>query len=71
MDKNCTERNIKLDVVNYSIHRTVCKTCYNRNRRKKHFTSYPKNETVDNNNNNDRTSIIIRRNTRTLRSPED
>ena len=25
---------MQLDVVNYSKHRTVCKTCYNKNRRK-------------------------------------
>ena len=34
MDKNCTVCNMKLDVVNYLKHRTVCKTCYNKNRRK-------------------------------------
>ena len=32
--KNCKVCNMKLDVVNYLIHRTVCKNCYNRNRRK-------------------------------------
>ena len=32
--KNCTVCNMKLDVVNYLKHRTVCKTCYNKNRRK-------------------------------------
>ena len=26
--------NMNLDVVNYLKHRTVCKTCYNKNRRK-------------------------------------
>ena len=26
--------NVKLEVVNYLKHRTVCKTCYNENRRK-------------------------------------
>ena len=35
-NKNCTECNMKLDIVNYLKHRTVCKTCYNKNRRKKY-----------------------------------
>ena len=34
-NKNCTVCNMKLDIVNYLKHRTVCKTCYNKNRRKK------------------------------------
>ena len=34
--KNCTVCNTKLDIVNYLKHRTVCKTCYNKNRRKKY-----------------------------------
>ena len=36
MDTNkiCTVCNKKLDEVNYLKHRTVCKTCYNKNRRK-------------------------------------
>ena len=32
--KNCTVCNMNLDVVNYLKHRTVCKTSYNKNRRK-------------------------------------
>ena len=35
VNKNCTVCNMKLDVVNYLKNRTVCKTCYNKNRRKK------------------------------------
>ena len=31
--KNCTVCNMKLDVVNYLTHRTVCKTCHIKNRR--------------------------------------
>ena len=34
VNKNCTVCNMELDVLNYFKHRTVCKTCYNRNRRK-------------------------------------
>ena len=33
-NKNFTVCNMKLDVVNNLKHRTVCKTCYNKNRRK-------------------------------------
>ena len=35
-NKNCTICNIKLDIVNYLKHRTVCKTCYNKNRQNKY-----------------------------------
>ena len=34
LNKNCTVCNMKLDVVNYLKHRTVCKTCYSKNGRK-------------------------------------
>ena len=44
-NKNCTVCNNKLDVVNYLKHRTVCKTCYNKNRRK--------------NNNNQKSKMLI------------
>ena len=33
-NKNCTMCNMKLDVVDCLKHRTVCKSCYNKNRRK-------------------------------------
>ena len=33
-DTKCTVCNMKLDVVNYLKHRTVCKSCFNKNRRK-------------------------------------
>ena len=47
MDKNkkCTVCNMKLDVVNYLNYRTVCKTCYKKNRRK--------------NNNNQKSKLLI------------
>ena len=45
MNKNCTVCNMELDVVNYLKHRTVCKTCYNKNRRK--------------NNNNQKSKVLI------------
>ena len=35
-NKNCTVCNTKLDIVNYLKHRTVCKSCYNKNRRNKY-----------------------------------
>ena len=33
-NKNCTVCNMKLDLVNYLKHRTVCESCYNKVRRK-------------------------------------
>ena len=35
-NKNCTVCNMKLDIVNYLKNRTICKECYNKNRRKKY-----------------------------------
>ena len=40
VENNCTVFNLKLDVVNYLKHRTVCKICYNKNRRKRNNTSH-------------------------------
>ena len=34
-NKNCTLCNMKLDINNYKKDRTICKGCYNKNRRKK------------------------------------
>ena len=34
VNENCTVCNMKLDIVNCLEHRTVCKTCYNKNRKK-------------------------------------
>ena len=34
-NKNCTLCNMKLDINNYEKDRTICKECYNKNRRKK------------------------------------
>ena len=34
-NKNCTSCNVKLDINNYKKDRTICKECYNKNRRKK------------------------------------
>ena len=42
--KNCILRNMKLDVVNYLKHRTVCKSCHNRNRRKRTMQLHTKTE---------------------------
>ena len=32
-NKNCTVCNMKLDIVNYLKNRTICKECYNKNRK--------------------------------------
>ena len=55
MNRNCTACNIMIDINNYKKDRTVCKTCYNKNKRKKNIdTSPPKKniENVDNKDNN-------------------
>ena len=38
-NKTCTLCNMKLDEVNYLKHRSVCKTCYNENRRKNNINT--------------------------------
>ena len=35
MNRNCSACNIKIDVNNYKKDRTVCKSCYNRNKNKR------------------------------------
>ena len=42
--KNCTVCNMKLDVGNYLKHRTVCKTCNKKNRRKNNETTSHHNQ---------------------------
>ena len=53
MNRNCTACNIKIDIKNYKKDRTVCKTCYNKNKRKNNIDTLPpnknNNENVDNN----------------------
>ena len=34
MNRNCSVCNIKIDIKNFRKDRTVCKTCYNKNKRK-------------------------------------
>ena len=57
MNRNCTACNIMIDINNYKKDRTVCKTYYNKNKRKNNLKTTP-NKTVENienvkNNNND------------------
>ena len=56
MNRNCTACNIMIDINNYKKDRTVCKTCYNKNKRKNSFNTLPpnknNNENVDNNKDN-------------------
>ena len=55
MNRNCNACNLKIDINNYKKYRTVCKSCYNKNRRKsKTIVSYqqPKIEKSKNKNNN-------------------
>ena len=56
MNRNCSACNIIIDINNYKKDRTVCKSCYNINKRKNNniiLTPNKKIENVDNNNNKD------------------
>ena len=46
-----------IDENNYLKHRTICKKCYNENRRKNYNTLPPNIENVNNNNNNNNDDI--------------
>ena len=54
MNRNCSACNIKIDENNYLKHKTVCKSCYNKNRRKNNkieeeiHTKQPKIDNVSN-----------------------
>ena len=56
MNRNCTACNIMIDINNYKKDRTVCKTCYNKNKRKNNIDTLPPNknnkENVDKNKDN-------------------
>ena len=41
MNRNCTACNILIDINNYKKDRTVCKTCYNENKRKNNIDTLP------------------------------
>ena len=69
MNRNCSACNIKTDLKNYKGDRTVCKTCYNKNKRKNNNNllpsetitashQQPKIEKINNNNNKNRTLVI-------------
>ena len=56
MNRNCSACNIIIDINNYKNDRTVCKSCYNINKRKNNniiLTPNKNIENVDNNNNKD------------------
>ena len=41
MNRNCTACDIMIDINNYKKDRTVCKTCYNKNKRKNNNDKLP------------------------------
>ena len=52
-NKKCSVCNIKLDINNYKKDKTVCKGCYNRNKRKNNkITTSHQQPKIENNNNN-------------------
>ena len=44
MNRNCTACNIMIDINIYKKDRTVCKSCYNMNKRKNNFNTLPPNK---------------------------
>ena len=44
MNRNCTACNIMIDINNYKRDRTICKTCYNINKRKNKINTLPPNK---------------------------
>ena len=44
MNRNCTACNIMIDINNYKKDRTVCRDCYNKNKRKNNFNTLPPNK---------------------------
>ena len=44
MNRNCTACNIMVDINNYKKDKTVCKNCYNKNKRKNNFNTLPPNK---------------------------
>ena len=44
MNRNCSACNVMIDINNYKKDRTVCKTCYNKNKRKNNKNSLSSNE---------------------------
>ena len=54
MNRNCNSCNLDIDENNYMKDRTVCKSCYNKNRRKNNKQNHqPKIEHANNKKNND------------------
>ena len=43
MNRNCSACDIMIDINNYKKDRTVCKTCYNKNKRKNNIDTLPTN----------------------------
>ena len=44
MNRNCTACNLMIDIKNYKKDRTICKTCYNINKRKNKINTLPPNK---------------------------
>ena len=44
MNRNCTACNIMIDINNYKKDRTVCKSCYNKGKRKNNINTLPQNK---------------------------
>ena len=61
-NKNCSACNIKLDIKNYKKDRTVCKDCYNKEKRKNKITishHHQQQPIIENGNNNNNRTILV------------
>ena len=61
-NKKCSACNIKLDINNYKKHRTVCRDCYNKKKRKNNLVqneiTISHQRKIENDNNNNRTHLV-------------
>ena len=46
MNRNCSACDIMIDINNYKKDRTVCKTCYNKNKRKNNINTLPQKKII-------------------------
>ena len=59
MNRDCSACEIKIDKKKYKRDRTVCKSCYNKNKRKKTIVSYQQPKTENGNNNNNHRTLMV------------
>ena len=58
LNRNCSSCNTKIDKNNYKKDKTVCKNCYNKNKRKNKITVSYQQSKIENGNNNNQTRLV-------------